>query len=148
MNFFIWRKKNVSLSRYWDFCVFVKPAGFKICDVIMSIAALMYCYTYAYFFWILSSIKMKFCQILVCCMTNNSNMFLAECWRLKASSRLFYGFNKMTIQQDPAIFTGWHITFLIVLYSPFQKKNETLESWHIWLLSNWGGLLNWIGSAI
>ena len=33
-----------------------------------------------------------------------------------------------------AIFNGWHIPFLIVLYSPFQK-NETLESWHIWLFS-------------
>ena len=30
--------------------------------------------------------------------------------------------------------------FLIVLYSPFQK-NETLESLHIRLLSNWGRLL-------
>ena len=76
---------------------------------------------------------MKFGQILVCCMTNISNMFLAECWRLETSSRPF--------QQDLAIFNGWHIPFLIVLYSPFQK-NETLESWHIWLLSNWSRLLN------
>ena len=98
-------------------------------------------YTHAYFFWILSPIKIKFGQILVRCMTNISNMFLAECWRLETSSRLFYDFIKMTIQQDLAIFNGWHIPFLIVLYSPFQK-NETLESWHIWLLSNWGRLLN------
>ena len=49
-------------------------------------------YTYAYFFWILSPIKMKFSQILVCCMTNISKMILAECWRLKTSSRLFYDF--------------------------------------------------------
>ena len=39
MNFFIWRKSNVSFSRYQDFCVFVKPADFKICDEIISIAA-------------------------------------------------------------------------------------------------------------
>ena len=39
MNFFIWRKNNASFLRYRDFCVFVKPAGFKICDVIISIAA-------------------------------------------------------------------------------------------------------------
>ena len=84
-------------------------------------------------FWILSPIKIKFGQILVCCMTNISNMFLAEWWRLETSSRPFYDFIKMTIQQDLAIFNGWHIPFLIVLYSPFQK-NETLESWHIWLL--------------
>ena len=104
-------------------------------------------YTYAYFFWILSPIKMKFGQILVCCMTNISNMFLAECWRLETSSRLFYDFIKMAIQQDLAIFNGWHIPLLIALYSLFQK-NETLESWHIWLLGNWGRLLNWKGPGI
>ena len=104
-------------------------------------------YTYAYFFWILSPIKMKFGQILVCCMTNISSMFLAEYWRLETSSRLFYKFFKMTIEQDLAIFNGSHIPFLIVLYPPFQK-NETLESWHLWLLSNWGRLLNWKGPGI
>ena len=61
-------------------------------------------YSYAYFFWILSPIKMKFGQILVCCMTKISNMFLAECWRLETSSRLFYDFGKMTIQQDLVTF--------------------------------------------
>ena len=70
---------------------------------------------------------MKFGQILVCCMTNISNMFLTECWRLETSSRLFYDFIKITIQQDLAIFNGRHIPILIVLYSPFQKY-ETLES--------------------
>ena len=104
-------------------------------------------YTYAYFFWILRAIKIKLGQILVCCMTNISIMFSAECWRLETSSRLFYDFIKMTIQQDLAIFNGWHIPFLIVFYSPFQK-NETPESWHIWLLSNWGRLLNQKGPAI
>ena len=39
MNFFIWRKNNVSFLRYRDFCVFVKFANFKICDIIISIAA-------------------------------------------------------------------------------------------------------------
>ena len=38
-----------------------------------------------------------------------------------------------------AILNGWHIPFLIVLYSSFQK-NETPESWHTWLLSNWDKL--------
>ena len=98
-------------------------------------------YTYSYFFWILNPIKMKFGQIPVCCKTNLSNMFLTECWSLETSSRFFYDFIKMTIEQDLVIFNGWHIPFLIVIYSPFQK-NETLESWHIWLLSNWGRLLN------
>ena len=35
-----------------------------------------------------------------------------------------------------AIFNSWHSPFLNVPYSPFQK-NETLESWHNWLLNNW-----------
>ena len=61
-------------------------------------------------------------------MTNISNMFLAKCWGLETSSRLFYNFIKITIQQDLAIFNGWHIPFLIVLYSSFQKKVSSLES--------------------
>ena len=47
--------------------------------------------------------QVLFGQILVCCMTNISNMFLAKCWRLETSSRLFYDFIKMIIQQDLAI---------------------------------------------
>ena len=89
-------------------------------------------YTYAYFFWILGTIKMKFGQILVCCMTN---MFLVYCWRLETSSRPFYDFIKLTIWQDLAIFNSWHLPFLNVPYSPFQE-NETLESWYTWLLNN------------
>ena len=106
-------------------------------------------YTDAYFFWILSPIKIKFGQILVCSMTNISNMLLVECWRLETSPRLFYDFIKMAIQKDLAVFNDWHIPFLIVIYSPFQK-NETLESWHIWFLSNWGRsrLLNYKGPGI
>ena len=84
---------------------------------------------------------MKFAQILVCCMTNIANMFLAESWRPETSTWLFYDFIKITIQQDLAIFNGLHAPFLIFLYSPLQK-NETLESWHIWLLRNWDRLLN------
>ena len=86
-------------------------------------------YTYACFLWILSIIKMKFGQVLVFYITNISNMFLAECWKLGTSSRLFYDFIKMPIYQDLAIFNGWYLRFLIVSYSSFQK-NETLESWN------------------
>ena len=136
MSFFICRKNNVLYSRCRDVC-FCETCRFQNLWHHHNAS-----YTYAYFFRILSPIKMKFGQILVCCMTNISDMFLAECWRLGTSSRLFYDFIKMTIQQDLAIFNGWH-----VLYSPFQK-NETLKSWHIWLLSNWGRLLNWKGPGI
>ena len=69
---------------------------------------------------------MKFGQIPVCCMTNISNMFLAQC------SRLFLIVH--------------HLPVLNVPYLPSQK-NETLESRHNWLLSNWGSLLNWNGSG-
>ena len=36
MNFFTWRK-NVSFSRYLDFCDFVESKDFKISDVIIGI---------------------------------------------------------------------------------------------------------------
>ena len=35
---------------------------------------------------------MKFGQILLCCMTKISNMFLTQCWRLETISRLFFDF--------------------------------------------------------
>ena len=91
---------------------------------------------------ILSTIKIKFHQILVCCMKNISNMFLTQCLRLDTSSRPFYDFIEMTIERDVAIFSSWQSPFLIVPYSPFQNY-EALESWHIWVLNNWSKLLNW-----
>ena len=47
-------------------------------------------YTFAYFIWILSTVKMKFSQILVYLMTRIYSMFLAQCWRLETSSRRFF----------------------------------------------------------
>ena len=70
-------------------------------------------------------IKMKFGQILVCCMRKISTMFLGHCWRLKTSSRPIYGFIKTTIWWDPAIFNSWHLPFLNVPYLLFQKKWNT-----------------------
>ena len=49
---------------------------------------------------------MKFGQIPVCGKANISNMFLTECWSLETSSRLFYDFIKMKIEQDLVIFNG------------------------------------------
>ena len=77
--FFIWIKINVSFSRYLGFGVFVKST----CDVIIGITEHNGSCTYAYFFWILSTIKIKFGQILVCCTTNISNIFLVQCWTLE-----------------------------------------------------------------
>ena len=42
--------------------------------------------------------KTKLGQILVCCMTDISNIVFAECWRMETSSGLFYDFIKITIQ--------------------------------------------------
>ena len=75
MNAFIWRKNN-SFLRYLDFCAFVESKNFKICDVIID-SAVYGNYTFSYFFWILSKIKMKFGQILAYLITNISNMFLS-----------------------------------------------------------------------
>ena len=131
MNFSIWRENNVIFLFLWN------PQIFK--SMTLSWALIHNgSYTYTYFFRILSTIKMEFGQILACCKTNT---FL-ECWRLKTSSRPFYGFVKTTMYRDLAIFNSWHLPFSVVSYSPFQK-NQPFEPWHNWLLSNWSRLLNW-----
>ena len=84
---------------------------------------------------------MKFGQILVYLIANISDIFFAHCWRLENSSTPFYDFNEMAIYQDLLVLSSWHLPFLIVLHSPFQK-NEIVEYWYIWLLSNWSWLLN------
>ena len=90
-------------------------------------------YTYAYFFWPLHTITIKFGQILVCLMANISNMFLGQCYGLETSSRPFYDFIKLTIYQDPAMFNSEHLPFLIAPYSPFQK----MECWNLNLIHYW-----------
>ena len=100
-------------------------------------------YTFPYFVLILGIIKMKFGQVLVYLITNISNMFLAQCCRRETSSRIFY-FNEMRIWQDVSIFSSCYLLFLILLYSCFTK-NEKLEIWQNWLLSNWSRFLNWKG---
>ena len=140
MNFLIWRK-NVLFSRYLDFCVFWNPQIAK--SVTSSLASLLNgSYTFAYFFWILSTIKMKFGHILVYLITDISNMFLTQCWRLETNSRPFYDFNEMAILQELSIFRSWYLLFSIIPYWPFQKS-ITPETWHDWFLSNWSRLLNW-----
>ena len=70
---------------------------------------------------------MKFGQVVVCFMTDISNMFLSQYWRLKTSSRPFYDFIKMTNIVRSGHFNSWRLLFLNAPYSPFHK-NETLES--------------------
>ena len=94
-----------------------------------------------YFFWILSTIKIKFGQILVYFVANICNMFLTQSRRMKTNSRPSYDFNEVIILQDLSIFSNGNLLFSILPYSPFQK-NETLETWHNWLLNNWSRFLN------
>ena len=77
-------------------------------------------------------------------MTNLSNMFLVQCWRLETSSRSFYSLNEMTVWQDLSIFSIWYYPVLIFFYLNFQKI-KTLETWNNCLLSNWNKLLHWTG---
>ena len=85
INFFIW-KKNCFVLEISRFLRNVKSTDFKIFDVI-----------YIHFFWIVSTIKMKFGQILMLRMPNIPNGFLAHCLRLETNSRHFHDFTKMTI---------------------------------------------------
>ena len=96
MNFFIWKKKCFVLKilRFLCFCEIRRSQNLWRHHK-QTLPDNGSC-TYAYFFWILSTIKMKFDQILVCYMTNISNMLLTECWRLETSLRLFYDFIKIT----------------------------------------------------
>ena len=142
MYLLIWRKNNALFSRYLDMFLW----NSHISKAVTSLEALIHngSYSYVHLFLILSTIKMKFGQILMCCITNSSNMFLARSWRLETSSRPLNDFIKTEISQDLAIFNWWDLPFLIVAFSPFQKI-ETLESWRNWLLSIWRRLLNWKG---
>ena len=63
--------------------------------------------TYANFFLILSTIKMKLGQILVCCMTSISNKFLAQCRRVETSPRTIFNCPLFTFSKkwNTGIFT-------------------------------------------
>ena len=84
---------------------------------------------------------MKFGQILVYLITNIFNIFLPQCWSLQTSSRPFYDFTEMTLERNLSIFSSSYLPFLILPYLHFHK-NETNETLHNWLLSNWNKLLN------
>ena len=45
-------------------------------------------------------------------------MFLAECSRLETSSMPYYDFNEMKAW-ELSISSSWHLSFLILSYSPF-----------------------------
>ena len=91
----------MSFSKCLDFCVFVKFTNFK--NLTSSKTLIRNgSYTYAYFFWIPSTIKLKSGEILVYLIGNISNMFLAACWRLETSSKPFYHFNFKGQERSPS----------------------------------------------
>ena len=69
---------------------------------------------------------MKFDQILVQPLTNISNFFLAQFWKLETISRLFYDFDEIAIWYDLLIFTGSRLLFLIALVHTFRKMENHL----------------------
>ena len=92
-------------------------------------------YAYAYSFWILSTIKIKFGQILVCCMANISKMFLTQCWRLRTSSRPFdtpLVFQKISFKgrMKPWFFVTFNITISCIFLENFIEIPQVVQkSW-------------------
>ena len=70
-----------------------RSTDFKVCDVIIDIVTWWKLHLRLF----LLNPKYYENEILVCCMKNISNIFLAHFWRLKTASRPFYNFTKMTI---------------------------------------------------
>ena len=70
-------KKNVSLSRYLDFCVFDESTSLTLLHI--------------------GSFKMTFGQKLVKLMKNVSNLFLASLRRSETISRPLHDFDKIAI---------------------------------------------------
>ena len=98
-------------------------------------------YAYAYSFWILSTIKIKFGQILVCCMANISKMFLTQCWRLRTSSRPFdtpLVFQKISFKgrMKPWFFVTFNITISCIFLENFIEIPQVVQkSWKLFLSS-------------
>ena len=80
---FFYLKKKCFILKILRFFVFWNS---QVPKSEMSSQALLHkrSYSYAYFFCILSTMKMKCCQILVCCMTRTSNIFRLSAgdWKL------------------------------------------------------------------
>ena len=85
--------------------------------------------------------KIIWTMILICDMCNYNDFSFSRKndWKLVLGP--FMILSKWHIERS-SHFNSWHLPFSIILYSP-SEKNETAESWHNWLLSNWRKLLYW-----
>ena len=79
--FFIWRK-NVSFSKYLDFCVIDKCTNFKLFNFVMEVTA-HYMWHFKLFLWNPREHWVKIGQLIVHPMTYICNSFLALLWRLE-----------------------------------------------------------------
>ena len=73
------------------------------------------------FSWMLLGIKMKLTEMLVYLVNNIPNIFLVQFWSLETSSRIFYGFQKISIAWRQFIFSAWWLTILIVTVYAFKR---------------------------
>ena len=73
---------------------------------------------------------MKCGQIPVYCIKNISNMFLAQCWKLEASSRPFYYFIKMAVEPVDNIDNRSGQLFSQYILKYFRHYRET-TNWSI-----------------
>ena len=87
----------------------------------------------AYFLWILSTIKMKLGQILLCCMRNISNMFLAQCWRPETSFRPCIMLLKWQCREIWSFLIVYIYHFKCPLFT-FSKK---MKRWNLNLIIYW-----------
>ena len=126
-----------------DISIFVFLWNPQTAKYVMSSNTLLHngSYAFAYLFWILSTITMKFGHILVYLITNICNMFLAQCWRLELLPGQFTILMKWHYNETCQLGVDiYHFQFSLI--PPFQK-NKKLETWRNWFLSNWSRLLNW-----
>ena len=126
--------------------VFLKSTDFKICNVIISTATCWKLHL-CLFLWTLKCYQNEIWSSTNVLYGKDSNIFLTQCWRWENSSRPFHEFIKTTIYQDLTIFHSLHLNIFKCLLVTFSE-NETLESCHNWLLSNWNRLLTLKGPGI
>ena len=80
---------------------------------------------------VLSKWNLVKCKCAV--LTNISDMFLVQCWRLETSSRPLYDFTIMTRYQDLTIFNSWHLHFKMVLIHLLNKTKH----WNLYIIGYW-----------
>ena len=119
------KKKWCFVLEICGFLGFLKSMTLK---PVTSSKALLYSgsYIYGYFFWILSTIKMKFGQILVCCMANISNNVFGS-----MLDNFFHIFCRLTFRISQLLFNnGFHLYFMTYKHTA-NGVFEFSPSWNL-----------------